>query len=27
LERFQRMRLAEQPFTDEDAEAIARLGI
>lgn len=27
LEKFQRTRLAEQPFTDEDAEAIARLGI
>ena len=26
-ERFRRMRLEEQPFTDEDAEAIARLGI
>jgi transcriptional regulator MraZ len=26
-ERFRRLRLDEQPFTDEDAEAIARLGI
>jgi MraZ protein len=27
LEKFRRVRLDEQPFTDEDAEAIARLGI
>ena len=27
VERFRRLRLDEQPFTDEDAEAIARLGI
>jgi MraZ protein len=27
LERFRRVRLEEQPFTDEDADAIARLGI
>lgn len=27
LEKFRRVRLEEQPFTDEDAEAIARLGI
>ncbi len=26
-ERFRRLRLDEQPFTDDDAEAIARLGI
>jgi MraZ protein len=26
-ERFRRLRLDEQPYTDEDAEAIARLGI
>jgi MraZ protein len=26
-ERFRRLRLEEQPYTDEDAEAIARLGI
>lgn len=26
-DRFRRTRLANQPFTDEDAEAIARLGI
>jgi MraZ protein len=27
VERFRRLRLDEQPFTDEDAEAIARLGV
>jgi MraZ protein len=26
-ERFRRLRLEEQPYTDEDAEAIARLGV
>jgi MraZ protein len=26
-ERFRRLRLDEQPFTDDDAEAIARLGV
>lgn len=27
LEKFRRVRLEEQPFTDEDADTIARLGI